>query len=99
MMFSSSPNRTDCVNDKSRGQPIAASNFRFTGSTAAQGPAFCEQFRSRGAMDCAINSSAAEEGCIRRIYDGIHIEPRDVAANDFDLARNSLFQAHPGYAM
>src|SRR5437868_5626761 len=40
--FASSPNRTDRVNDKTRWQTISASDFRFTGSTTAEGPAFCK---------------------------------------------------------
>src|SRR4030095_6286824 len=41
-VFSSSPNRADRVNDKARRQTISASNFRFPGSTTAEGPAFCK---------------------------------------------------------
>src|SRR5438094_5635329 len=40
--FSSSPNRADCVNDKTRWQTISARDFRLAGSTTAECPAFCK---------------------------------------------------------
>jgi hypothetical protein len=49
------------VNDKARGQPIAASNFRFTGTTTAEGATFSEQLGPGGAMNCAIDSSTAKK--------------------------------------
>jgi hypothetical protein len=85
MAFSPSPNWADCVNDKTRRQPISASNFRVTGLTTAEGPAFSKQVRASGAMNCPIDSSAAEERRVRRVYDGIDIEFRDIALNDLDL--------------
>src|SRR5262249_20592698 len=60
-VFSPSPNRTNCVNHKACGQTISARNFRFTGWTAAKGPAFCKQLRSSAAMNRAIDSSSAEK--------------------------------------
>ena len=61
MVLSSSPNRTNCVNDEARRQMISASNFRFARSTPANSAAFSEQFRSSGAMNRAIDSSAAKK--------------------------------------
>jgi hypothetical protein len=85
MALSSSPNRADCVNDKTRRQTKSASDFRFTGSTTPKGPAFCKQLSSSGAMNRAIDSATAEERRVRRVYDRIDIEFRDIALNDLDL--------------
>jgi hypothetical protein len=85
MAFSSSPNRANCVNDKTRRQTKSASNFRCTGSTTAEGPAFCKQLRASPAMNCAIDSATAEERRVRRVYDGIDVEFRDIALDDLDL--------------
>ena len=85
MAFSSSPNRANCVNDKTRRQPKSASNFRFTGLATAERPAFCEQLRPGRAMNRTINSSATEERHIRRVHDRIHFELRDVAPDNIDL--------------
>jgi hypothetical protein len=92
MAFSSSPNRANCVNDKPRRQPISASNFTFTGSTTTEGPAFRKQFSPGGAMNCAINSSATEERRVRRVYNRINIEFRDVVADDVDFAVGILHE-------
>ena len=43
-------------------------------------------------MNCAIDSSTAEKGRVGGIYDRIHVEFRDVAADDFDVAHDGLFQ-------
>ena len=80
-----------------RGQSIAAGNFRFTGSTTAEGLALCKQLRSSGPMNCAIDSSAAEKRRVGSVYDRIHVQFRDVAADDFDVAHNGLFQRRIGF--
>jgi hypothetical protein len=86
MVFSSFPNRTNCVNHKARGQMISASNFRFAGSTTAESPAFSEQLGPSGAMNCAIDSSATKERRVRSVYDRIYIEFRDIALDYLDSA-------------
>src|SRR5207244_2376641 len=80
------PDRSDGVNDESSGQTIAASDFRFTGFTAAKCTAFRKQLRSRGAMNRAIDSSAAEKRRVRRVHNRIDLELRDIAADDIDFA-------------
>ena len=85
MALSSSPNRADCVNDKTRRQTISASNFRVTGLTTAESPAFSKQLRASETMNCPIDSSAAEERRVRCVYDGIDIEFCDIALHDLDL--------------
>ena len=86
------PDRSDGVNYESSGQTIATSDFRFAGFTAAKRTAFPEQFRSSGAMNRPIDSSAAEKRRIRRIHNGINIEFRDIPAGDIDLAMGIVLQ-------
>src|SRR6266446_2048939 len=86
------PDRPDRVNDELSGQTIGASNFRFAGSTTAECPAFHEQVRAGRAMNRAIDSSAAEKRCVRRVHNSIDIELRDVAAVDFELAIGILHE-------
>ena len=85
MALSSSPNRANCVNDITGGQTMSASNFRFTGSATAEGPTFREQLRASPAVNRAIDSATAEERRVRRVYDGIDIEFRDIALDDLYL--------------
>ena len=88
-MFPAAPDRPDRVNDKARRQTIAASNFRFPGLTTAQRSTFREQFGAGRAMNRAINSAAAKKRRICCIHDGIDLELRDVAADEFDLSRRA----------
>jgi hypothetical protein len=74
------------VNDKTRGQTISASDFRFPGLTTAKRPAFGKQLGSSGAMNCAINSSAAEERRVRRVHNRVEIKFGDIALDDLDLS-------------
>ena len=85
-MCPAAPDRPDRVDDKSGGQTIAARNFRFTGSTTSQCPAFREQFRAGSAVNRAIDSAAAQQASIRGIHNGIDLELRDVAADNVDLS-------------
>jgi hypothetical protein len=37
-------------------------------------------------MNRAIDSAAAEQRCVSRVYNGIDLDLRDVSADDFDLS-------------
>ena len=80
------PDGADCVNHKTSRQSVAPRQFRFAGLATAERPTFCAQFRPGSAMNCAINSPAAEKRGVRRVHDGVDIELRDVAADDVDLS-------------
>jgi hypothetical protein len=80
------------VDDESSGQTIATRDFRFAGFTAAKRTAFREQFRASGAMNRAIDSSAAEKRRIRRVHNRVNLELRDIAAGDVDLAMRIFLQ-------
>src|ERR1700742_2702977 len=86
MVLSSSPNRTNCVNDKTRRTLISASDFRFAWSTTSESPTFGEQLGPSGAMDCTVDPAAAQESGVRGVNDGIHVELRDIAADNVDFA-------------
>src|SRR5438128_3486755 len=85
-MFPACPDRAYCVNDKPGGQTISAGQFCFTGLAPAERSTFCKQFGASSAMNRAIHSAAAEKCRVRSVHDDIHIERRDVAADDIDLS-------------
>src|ERR1044072_4954111 len=89
-MLSTAPNWSDGVNDKARGQPIAASNFRFTGWTTTKGPAFRKKLRPSNAVNCAIDSATTKKCGVRRIHNRIDIKLRDIATEDLDPASGIL---------
>ena len=57
------PDRTDGVNDVLGRQPITPRDLGGAGRAAAERSAFDKQFRSRGAMDRAVDATAAEQRC------------------------------------
>src|SRR5690349_1327730 len=66
------------MNDMPRRQPIPPSNLRLPHLAAAQKPALRYQFRPRGAVDGTVDSSAAQEGGVRGVDDGVYGEGGDV---------------------
>ena len=67
-------------------QAIASRDPCLAGGTTAKRAAFDQQFRPRGPMYSAIHATSAQQAFICSIYDGIDIEARDVALDDFDAA-------------
>ena len=49
-------------------------------------PACRQQFRTGGAMNRAIDATAAEHPLVRGIDDGVNVERRDVGADKFNQA-------------
>jgi BRCT domain type II-containing protein len=74
------------MDDEAGSQTISASDFRFPGFTTAERSTFDEQFRSRRAVNRAIDSAAAEQRCVSRVYDGVDLELRNVSADNVDSA-------------
>ncbi len=70
-----------------RFEPIAFGDLGFAGLAAVQRAAFGQQFRPRGAMDRAIDATAAEQSSIRRIDDGVGVERGDVADDEYRAGR------------
>jgi hypothetical protein len=52
--------------------------------------AFGYQFRPRAAMDRTIDTTAAEQGVIRGVDDGVNAQARDVGDDDFQPRRADL---------
>ena len=67
-----------------RRQAVALGDARLTGRATADGPAFRQQFRPRGAMDRAIDAATAQQGLVRCIDDRIDVQLRDVSGYDLD---------------
>jgi hypothetical protein len=65
-----------------------------TGFTTSQRAAFGEQFGAGGTVNRAIDTATAEERCICRVNNGINLEFRDVAAEDFDFVYTRFSGAH-----
>ena len=81
----SHPERADGVDDKTRRQIVSASEFRFAGLATAKCLTFRKKLRSRSAMNCTVNSAAAQQGRVGRVDNCVDIEPGDVAVDDVDL--------------
>jgi hypothetical protein len=67
------------VDNVARRQIIAARNPRITGRTSANLAAFGEEFWPCGAMNCAIDATAAKQRLIRCVDDGVNLELRYIA--------------------
>ena len=72
-MFSTTPDRPDCVNDESSWQTISARDFSFAWTTTAQRAAFGEQFRACGAVNRPIDAATAEKRCVRSVHNGVNV--------------------------
>lgn len=90
-MFSTAPDRPNCVDYELSRQSIAARNPRFTCSATSEHAAFGKQLRACAAMNRAIYAAAAEECRISCVYNGINIELRDIAAENFDFRTHIKF--------
>ena len=86
-MFSTTPDRPNCVNDKVSWQTISARDFGFAWTTTAQRAAFGEQFGACGAVNRAIDAATAEERRVRRVHNGINVQFSDVAAGGSGFCR------------
>lgn len=80
--MTSRPEGADGVDNKTRGQIVSASDFRFTRLATAECPALREKLRSSGAMNGAIDSAAAKQRRIGRVHNCIDGECGNIAAND-----------------
>jgi hypothetical protein len=60
------------MNHMPRRQPISAGDFGFAGRAALKRAAFRQQLRACGAMDRAIDTAPAKQGCVRGVDDGVN---------------------------
>ena len=84
--MTSGPEGADGVDNKTRGQIVSASDFRFTRLATAECATFGKKLWSSGAMNRAIDSAAAKQRSIGRVHNCNHIKLGDVATHDFDRA-------------
>jgi hypothetical protein len=73
------------MNDKTRGQIVSGSDFRFARLATAECATFGQKPRSSGAMNGAIDSAAAKQRRIGRVHNCTDSECGDIAADDIDL--------------
>jgi hypothetical protein len=64
-------------------QPITLCDLGIAGLAALEHPAFSQKPRSCGSMDGAIHTTAAEQGGVGSVDDGVNAQARDVGDDDF----------------
>ena len=70
------------VDDVFARQAIPAGDLRFAGSASVQRPALLKQLRSRGTMDRAVHTAAAQQGRVGGVDDGIHRHLRNIVSDN-----------------
>ena len=88
------PHRADGVEDEAGGKSKAFGQLRVAGLASAKQTTLMEQVRAGGAVDCAINAAAAEQGPVGGVDDGVDGEGSDVGLQDFDPTGHLLITFH-----
>jgi len=78
------------MNHMPGGQPITLGDFGAAGFAAMERAASVEEPGPGGPVDRAIHATAAEQGCIRRVDDGVNAQGGDVGDDDFQPRRPKL---------
>ena len=78
------------MDDMARRQAVAQGDPGVAGGAAAQLTAFGQQFGTGGAMNRAIDATAAQQRNIRRVDDGVDSERRDIGDGDLEPRRADL---------
>jgi hypothetical protein len=89
-LSAAAPDRTDSMDHMPRRQPITPGDFGAAGFAAAERAAFCQQLRSRRAVDGAIDATAAEQRRVGGVDNGIDAQAGDVGDDDFQPRRAEL---------
>lgn len=63
------PDRADCVDDVSCWEPVPLGYLGFAGFAAVEGTTLCQEVRSSGTMNRAVNTTTAKEGLVGSIDD------------------------------
>ena len=74
------------MNDPFGRQTIPLGDFRFSCFTAAQRPAFSQQFRPRSAVNGVVYAASAEKAFVGGINDALAVQGRNVTLIDFNDA-------------
>lgn len=84
------PDRADRVDHMARRQPVTAGDLGIAGVATAERAAFGKQFGAGSAMDGAVDTAAAEQGCIGGVDDRVDGERGDVGNDDLTGRRADL---------
>jgi hypothetical protein len=83
-VIAAAPHRANSVNHMLCRKPIAGRDLRLTGHASAEFFTFRTQLGTGCAMDCTINTAAAEQCAVRRVDDCIERKRRYVGYADFE---------------
>ena len=83
-LAAAAPRRPHGVDHMLRRQPIAAGDLCSAGLAAAEGSALGQQFRSRGAMDGAVDAAAPKQRAVCRIDDRVKRKRRDIGNTNLE---------------
>jgi hypothetical protein len=70
-LAAAAPDRTDSMDHMPCRQPIASGDFGVAGFAATERAAFCQQLRSRRAVDLAVDATAAKQRGVGGVDNGI----------------------------
>jgi hypothetical protein len=88
IVVASAPNGAYRMDDEPGGKTVAFSQFSIAGMTAVQLPAFPQKLGSRGTMNSAIDTPAAQEAGIGGINDRIDRERSDIGLFGMNRGRH-----------
>ena len=86
------PDWPDGMNHKPCRKPVAFGDFGIAGLTAAQRLTFFEKITACRPMNRTIHTTAAKQGAISGIHDGVYREGGDIDALDVDVSHKSLLR-------
>ena len=78
-------NRPYCMNDILCFQPVALSDFCFSGAAAVQRAALSQQFRPCCSVDSTIHTAATQQTAIGRIYDAVTVQFGNITLHHLNL--------------
>ena len=84
------PDRTDGMNHMPRRKPVTTGDPRVAGPAAVERTAFGQQPGPGRAMDGAIDATAAEQGTVGGVDDGVNAKRGEVGNDDFQPRRAEL---------
>lgn len=77
------PYGADGMDDFLAGQLVRSGHLALAGPASAQRAAFLQQFFARSAVYGSVHAPASQQGTVRSVYYGIHLQLRDVSHDYF----------------
>ena len=87
------PYGSDGMDDFLAGQSVRSGHLALAGPASAQRAAFLQQFFTRSAVYGSVHTPASQQGTVRGVYYGIHLQLRDVS-HDLFLSGLSCLVTH-----